>query len=401
MTKFILLTLLIGFTLLSQCTDNVSGSAQQGEAKVIGIIQDKEGLPVNNTEVYLLPSDFNPVIDSSDWSRAISYITLTDDSGKYEFNNVSSGNYVLNGKDSLSLKHIYMPGIHIESENVNLGISVMNTNSYLTVSINDSLISKNGYLYIEGTDFYHKLDTSNILTIAVPSDTIDINFISVTDSIDQKLYTDIITLKEDTLDISGTPLSPTISGNDSLIVDSLSTFKIENYSDTLAYRFLWEESDTSQWILDSTFYHAWDTTGTYSVKAQSRTISGTILYSEWSSEILVSVFPKDTISDTLNDTTVNDSVLSPITPTGNDTVSQLTSEIYSTTIWGDDNNLYEFRFDWGDSTISNWSQDTFATHSWSIDSIPRTFSVKSQSRLRSDTSRVSIWSGIFNVFVTF
>lgn len=401
MNKFILITILIVITFLSQCTDNVSGSAQQGEAKVIGVIQDKDGHPVSNTKVYLLPSDFNPVLDSADWKRSIAYQSLTNDSGTYEFTNVSSGNYVLNGKDSLALKHIYLPGIQIEAEDLNLGINYLINNSYVTVSLNDSFINNEGYLYIEGTDFYHKLDSSNIITISVPSDTIDINFISLTDSTDKNIFQDIITSEGDTLDISGTPAAPIIIGDDSISIDSTLNFNISNYSDTIAYRFYWGESDTSQWILDSIFDHSWSSPGTYSVKAQARTISGAILYSEWSSEFLVSVLLNDSISDTLNDTTNNDSIPAPITPTGNDTVFQLTSETYSTTIWGDSTGLYEFRFNWGDSTISSWSQDTFATHSWSIDSTPKTFAVKSQARLRSDTSSVSIWSGILNVFVTF
>lgn len=387
--------------LLFECTDNVSGSAQQGEAKVIGIIQDDAGNPISNTAVHLLPSDFNPIIDSINWSRAIAYNTLTNDSGRYEFSSVLSGSYVLNGKDSLSIKHIYRPGIHIESEDLNLGINILNDNSYATVSLNDSLMAKNGYLYIEGTEFYYKLDTLNVVTIAVPSDTFDINFISVTDSIDENIYSDIVISEGDTIDISGTPVAPTISGDDSLNIDSLFIFKITNHSDTLAYRFCWGENDTSRWFVDSIFDHSWDTTGSYSVKAQAKTLIGTILFSKWSEDLLVTVLPGDSISDTLNDTISNDSVPTPITPIGEDTVAQFSVEVYSTDIWGSDNSLYEFRFDWGDSTGSSWSLDTFASHSWSIDSTPEVFPVKSQARLRSDTSKVSAWSEILSVFITF
>lgn len=396
MNNYTNITILIIFTLLIRCTDNVSGSAQQGEAKVIGIIKDETGKPIGNTNVYLLPSDFNPIIDSINWSRVIAYNTTTNDSGAYEFPNVTNGDYVLNGNDSLSLKHIYMPGIHIESEDLNLGINIINNNSYITVSLNDTLMSKNGYLYIKGTEFYQKLDTSNVITIAVPSDTIDINFLSVTDSIDKSLYVDVVTSEVDTLDISGTPNAPVISGNDSLIINSLSNFSITNYSDTLAYRFCWGDNDTSKWFLDSVFSHSWDTTGNYSIKAQARTLLGTILYSKWSAELLVTVLPDDSLSDTLNDT-----VPAPATPTGNDTVTQLSNEIYSTNIWGFNNDLYEFRFNWGDSINSSWSQDTFASHSWSIDSTPASFPVKSQARLKADSTKVSTWSGILDVFVTF
>lgn len=393
MNKIINILLITLALLLSQCTDNVSGSAQQGEAKVTGIIQTDDGKPVIGSAIQLLPSDFNPIDDSIEWNRSVAYQTMTDDSGKFQIENVLSGNYVLNGQDTFLMKHIYIPEIIIENQDVNLGTKTLKNNSYVTIALNDSILTKYNYVYIEGTQYYTQIDSSNIITLPIPSDTIELSFFISDSGITEKLYDSIAVIDGDTIDLTGTPETPILLGKDSISIDSLYQIRLINFSDTLLYRFYWGNADTTQWIQDSVFYHNWDTTGTYTIKAQARTI-GNILYSDWSLDFTVTVYA----NDSLNDTTYNDTINAPTTPTGNDTITQSISETYSTNMWGNDNNLYEFRFNWGDSTLSPWSSDTFATHTWYSDS---TYQIKAMARLKTDTLRVSDWSPTLNIVVTF
>lgn len=387
---------------LSQCTNNVSGSAQQGEAKVIGIIETAEGIPVTGTPVELLPSDFNPVIDSINWARTVAYQTFTDDSGKFEIVNVEKGSYILNSTDTLKSKHIYIPNIIVENDNIDLGIKKFKNNSFVTLSISDSVLNTNSYLYIEGTSFFTKIDTSNIITFEIPVDTITISFISIDSGKNETIYENITVTEGDTLDISGVPNAPSLPQNDTIFTDTLYVLKIDNYSDTLAYRIYWGDGDTTQWTADTVFQKNWSNPGIYAINAQAKTTNSKTLYSNWSNDFIVTVLQKDSLTDTTNnDSTNTDTINTPNTPIGNDTVSQSISETYSTTIWGDNNNMYEFRFDWGDSSQSIWSSDTFAIHDWLIDSIPKSFQIKAQARLKTDTSNTSDWSGSLNVYVTF
>lgn len=385
--------------LLSQCTSNVAGSAQQGEAKVIGVIKTTDGKTVSGTEIQLLPSDFNPAKDSLDNLRAKIYNTTTDDSGKFEIGNVLNGDYVLNGQDTLLLKHIYVTDISVENEDVNLGVNILKENSFVTIYLNDSLLIDNSYIFIKGTPFYTKVDTSNIITLSTPADTISVSLFLGDIQITQDILEDIIVTEGDTLNLTGTPDVPSISGSNSVFKDSSITFRILNYSDTLAYRIDWGDSDTSQWTSDSLFSHSWSDSGTYSVKAQAQNLQNPILVSEWSSIFTITVTSNDSAFDTTNN---NDSVYTPVVPFGNDTISQSTIETYSTMIWGHDNSLYEFRFDWGDTTISSWSSDTFASNSWTlIDTIPQSFLLKAQARLKTDTLKISSWSSSLEIYVTF
>lgn len=384
---------LIALFISFNCTDNVSGSAHQGEAKVIGIVHNDDNKPVGGSTVYLLPSDHNPITDSISIQRAASYSAVTDDSGKFAIPSVESGAYVLNGYDSINSLHIYNSGILVESEDINVGINKLKKNSFVIVTLSDSVINNRGFLYIAGTSFSTIIDTVNVITIAVPSDTIEITYLS-NDSNSSKIFIDnIITTPGDTLDLSGTPQKPIISGNDSALINQNASFIITNQIDSLLYKFYWGNGDSSNWMNDSIYKYKFSSEGSYSIKAMAKTSSGVTLFSEWSDTFIVNIL----VDSTLN----NDTVPTPTIPTGNDTVTQMISESFSTSIWGLDNSLFEFRFNWGDSTQSSWSSDTFATHTWSLDSVMYTCGIKAQARSKSDPSKISEWSGVRYVFVTF
>jgi uncharacterized repeat protein (TIGR02543 family) len=99
-----------------------------------------------------------------------------------------------------------------------------------------------------------------------------------------------------------------------------------------------------------------------------------------------------------NFSAIPETVSAPSTPGGPS--SGTTGVAYTYTTGGSTSNLghsIQYRFDWGDSTYSNWSSSTSASKTWpSIG----TYSVRAQARCATHTSVESPWSNARSVVVT-
>jgi PKD repeat protein len=98
-----------------------------------------------------------------------------------------------------------------------------------------------------------------------------------------------------------------------------------------------------------------------------------------------------TDSKTINVTTPVHDVTTPSTPSGpaNGSISYVYSFSSGGATCSQGHNV-EFRFDWGDGTISSWSSSGVSSHSWSS---AGTYMVKAQARCTVDTGIMSNWSG--------
>ncbi len=151
----------------------------------------------------------------------------------------------------------------------------------------------------------------------------------------------------------------------------------------LEYRFDWGDGDFSEWSSSTTASHSWSEADTYPIKAQARCAEHTYAVSEWSNSTSVAIsIPEETIS-------------TPSRPSG--PISGEAGQELSFQTEGAVSNLahpVEYRFDWGDGTMSAWMEfgpfDTgWTPHSWGEEG---DYAVRAQARCTIHTTIVSDWS---------
>lgn len=171
------------------------------------------------------------------------------------------------------------------------------------------------------------------------------------------------------------------------------------------YRFSWNNTiedslinpdtslnDISQWDTIPFIENSWNQTGIYFVRVQKRLLKYPTETSLWSEPLYVKVFENQ--NDTLIDTAY---FTPPQRPIGDDTLAAnqqgtFISQNASCVIPGG----VQYRFDWGDSTFSKWSNDMFAQKIWNQ---LGSYEVRAQARSIKDTTAISVWSNQLSVTV--
>ncbi|MEO0156121.1 MAG: hypothetical protein ABIL07_03315 [candidate division WOR-3 bacterium] len=146
-----------------------------------------------------------------------------------------------------------------------------------------------------------------------------------------------------------TPSTPT--GPSTGFVDSsylFSSTATDPEGDSISIRFSWGDGDTSAWSYYVSggnpvhMYHSWQNPGTYYIKAQAKDGKGAL--SNWSGSKQITI-----------SSTTNHPPNKPSTPIG-PAVGYVDSVYYYTSSAVDpDGDSIAIRFDWGDGTISEWS----------------------------------------------
>jgi hypothetical protein len=154
-----------------------------------------------------------------------------------------------------------------------------------------------------------------------------------------------------------------------------------NMGHLVQYHFDWGDGFFSSWSAAECASHTWADRGSYTVRAQARCATHMHIVSPWSDEIEVSVL-EETISP-------------PNPPSGPAVNCPDEWKSYSTGGAASSlGHVLEYRFDWGDGTISSWSVNTAAMHSWTSLGY---FDVHAQARCATHTSIESDWSGTVTV----
>lgn len=203
---------------------------------------------------------------------------------------------------------------------------------------------------------------------------------------DWSWYSVLINVKGD---ISGKLPAPYVGGPNEIFVNENAEFQFAAggpMSDTTKYTCIveWGDGNIYEWtviINDSMTYiipHAYSMKGYYVIKARLYDPNDSTVYSDWSDSLIVKV--NDSLGGILP---------RPNVPTGD--------SIFYVGQWGKfaidgyvtpPNDSLQFRFDWGDSTLSNWEY-VWGEHVWYA---PGYYSVKCQARSALDTNNVSEWS---------
>lgn len=159
----------------------------------------------------------------------------------------------------------------------------------------------------------------------------------------------------------------------------------------------WSVSDDAGWL--SLSPTSGSSTGETDSVAVSVSISGMSVGS-YSATITISASEATNTPQTVpvSLTITEESISVPDAPTG--PTSSKTNQSLSYSTGGASSNLghsLEYRFDWGDGSLSGWSSSTSASYSWST---AGTYTVKTQARCATHTTVLSDWSAGLTVEIT-
>lgn len=195
------------------------------------------------------------------------------------------------------------------------------------------------------------------------------------------------------------PNTPTITGSaegHTNVTYSYTANTTDPDGHDIHYNFSWGDETYSGWTSPAvgsgiavSKTHKWFTPGTYGVKAKAKD-AGDDGESRWSSPITV------LITELINNTLPN----APSIPSGPSTGLTNNSYSYSTSATDPDYDQIQYRFNWGDGTISNWTTllnsgtPVELSHTWTA---PDNYSITAQAR---DSNNVtSSWSDPLNITI--
>jgi len=188
-----------------------------------------------------------------------------------------------------------------------------------------------------------------------------------------------------------TPLAPT--GPDSGSPDTPHYFAAATFDpdgDQVAFRFDWGDGSESSWtsLVDSGSaageYHSWSSKGIYEVKVKAKDINNA--ESGWSEAHTI---------------VINNLPNIPSAPSGPDNGTPGTSHDFTATTTDPDGDQVAFKFDWGDSSQSDWTgfvdsgASAGASHSWANDG---TYEVKAKAKDANDAE--SGWSETHQIVIS-
>jgi hypothetical protein len=154
-------------SLLTACSPTqVAGGGTRGGNPVVGTLINADQTPAANAFVRLIPSSYDPV---SGAPLPKSFTDTTDGHGKYKII-ADAGTYNLLASRVLDNSAILLRNINVIGDTVHIPSGSMRTTGSIAIALPDSVDIVNGYVFIEGTDIYKKIDSSkSIILSSVPS----------------------------------------------------------------------------------------------------------------------------------------------------------------------------------------------------------------------------------------
>lgn len=164
--KILRLLLLFAIITLVGCAGpgDISGSGSStGNAKICGIIKDKEGKYAKNTVVYLIPEGYNPVSQMALTDR---FIDTTTKCGRYSFYvNEMDKTYNIHAMKNSDNTQLFISGIDVDQDSIKVPTGRLSDPGNVTVVISDTTHAEGGYIYIPGSKFFTKM---SIGTMHIP-----------------------------------------------------------------------------------------------------------------------------------------------------------------------------------------------------------------------------------------
>jgi Uncharacterized conserved protein len=157
------LSLIVGLCLALECgRDNfiAAGSSVSGNAKVSGLLLEKDGTPASHTRVWLVPSNFIPLNNSQQSNVMIIFSDTTDNEGRYVFPGIPQDIYSIEAKGLVDGARLLIEHVEVKTDSVvvDMGESVVQKPGAIKIMLPAGIDSVNGYVYIPGTDIFAMLN---------------------------------------------------------------------------------------------------------------------------------------------------------------------------------------------------------------------------------------------------
>lgn len=138
-----------------RCSSNLTGGgSESGNPVVIGKIYDTSGTPVSNTQVKLIPVNFNPIADQP---LSDSLLDTTDISGNYTFQHVTAGMYNVQATHFIQGTKLLIKEVMVAKDNKTIvPLDTLKYPGALQCNFPNT-VNKTGYVYIQGTELYSNL----------------------------------------------------------------------------------------------------------------------------------------------------------------------------------------------------------------------------------------------------
>lgn len=139
----------------SPVTADGSGS-DVGNGNVIGSIYTTDLQPAPNTQVKLIPINYNPVLDGA---LPDSLIDTTNSLGNYYFAISEPGEFNVEAVHMSQRTKLLIKGISVESasDTEQVGLGTLKKTGAIRIFFPDTIDTNNGYMYVKGTTQYKKL----------------------------------------------------------------------------------------------------------------------------------------------------------------------------------------------------------------------------------------------------
>jgi hypothetical protein len=153
----LIILIAFGTALFTGCSDHTAGvpmgGGHDGET-FSGTIIHQDGFTASNTQVQLMPEDYDPFADAAA-SDSGTFIDTTGSDGVYVFANVPVGTYNLQALHLTKRTSTLIRNVEITKGNpVRLPIQALKPPGTMIVSLPDTLEGGNGYVFIPGTNVF-------------------------------------------------------------------------------------------------------------------------------------------------------------------------------------------------------------------------------------------------------
>jgi len=134
------------------------GTEDVNSKTVIGVIYDATNKPAANTQVILIPYNYNPV---SDGAIPDSLKDTTDKNGIYVFHTADSGAFNVQATHIFERTQAFIPEIKTTHDTTFAPFDTLKGLGTLKIFLPDSIDTVNGYVYIPGTMIHKNLSSIN------------------------------------------------------------------------------------------------------------------------------------------------------------------------------------------------------------------------------------------------
>jgi hypothetical protein len=139
---------------------------------VTGIVYDKNSRAVPSAIVTLRKFDSNPYLDAVRGSNTCKNDT-TDSAGRFEFVTKDTGFFNIEAFYPADLTKLLISVIHLGRPDTNVTRDdTLKQTGAISITLPDSMLTEDGYVYIPGTSIYEIIDSSDIAVKAIVLDSV-------------------------------------------------------------------------------------------------------------------------------------------------------------------------------------------------------------------------------------